>query len=36
MQKRAKKIRELSFCLDDQPDHLHYLYEQLLLLKNNI
>ena len=34
--RELKEIRELSFCLDDQPDHLHYLYEQLLLLKNNI
>ena len=34
--RELKKIRELSFCLDDQPDHLLYLYEQLLLLKNNI
>ena len=34
--RELKELRELSFCLDDQPDHLHYLYEQLLLLKNNI
>ena len=34
--RELKEIRELSFCLDDQPDHLHYLCEQPLLLKNNI
>ena len=34
--RELNKIREFSVCLDDQPDHLHYLYEQLLLLKNNI
>ena len=34
--RELKEIRELLFCLDDQPDHLHYLYEQLLFLKNKI
>ena len=34
--RELKDITELSFCLDDQLDHLHYLYKQLLLLKNNI
>ena len=34
--RELQETRELSFCLDDQPDHLHYLHEQLWLLKNNI
>ena len=34
--RKLQQTRELSFCLDDQLDHLHYLHEQLLLLKNNI
>ena len=34
--RELQETRELSFSLDDQPDHLHYLHEQLLLLKNNI